>query len=79
MLLAGQGPPRAAILVSFGDRIVGGGSVGADGRYRVPIVIGVERAGIYRISVRVRGDRTLLDRSSCQVVPEPPTPTRIGR
>jgi hypothetical protein len=79
VLLEGRGPPRAAILVSFGNRVVGGGSVGADGRYRVPIVVGAERAGVYRISVRVRGSRALLDRTSCQVVPEPPTPTRVGR
>ena len=75
MVLEGQGPPRAAVLVTFGDRVVGGGSVGADGRYRVPVTIGAERTGIYRISVRLRADRTLLGRTRCQVVGATATPT----
>src|SRR5207249_4236764 len=55
VLITGNGPPRAAFLLYFGQRAVGGGSIEPSGRFAIPLVVGRERAGPYTVTVRVRG------------------------
>jgi hypothetical protein len=72
----GSGPPRAPFLVSFGSRIVGGGSIDPRGRFSVPLIVGMERAGVYQVTVRIRGEPTILDQFTCTVPAITPTPLR---
>jgi hypothetical protein len=74
MLISGEGPPRAAFLLYFGQRAVSGGSVSPDGRFAIPLVVGHERPGVYQVSVRVRGTEEVLRQLTC-AVPIPPAPT----
>jgi hypothetical protein len=77
LVVAGDGPARAAFLVYFGQRVVSGGSVTSNGRFATTLIIGRERAGVYSITVRVRGTAKLLLETSC-VVPDV-TPTLVPR
>jgi hypothetical protein len=77
LVLTGDGPPRAAFLVYFGQRAVSGGSVSPNGRFATTLIIGPERAGVYPIVVRVRGTHKPLLETSC-AVPNV-TPTLIPR
>jgi hypothetical protein len=72
--VSGKGPPRAPVLLYFGRRIVGGGSVGADGTFTLPLVVGVERGGEHIVSVRVRGSDEVLTEFTCIVPDVTPTP-----
>lgn len=72
--IVGDGPPRAPILLYFGQRTVGGGSVRADGSFALPLTIGVERPGDHSVSVRVRGSGQALIEFTCSVPPVTPTP-----
>jgi hypothetical protein len=73
-LLTGEGPPHVAFLLVFDQRIVGGGSTDADGLFQVPLALGSERAGYYRVTVQIRGTNQILGQWTC-IVPEV-TPTR---
>jgi len=77
LVIAGDGPARAAFLLYFGQRVVTGGSVSPTGRFATSLIVGHERAGVYPISVRVRGTAQVLLETSC-VVPDI-TPTLIPR
>jgi len=77
LVITGDGPARAAFLVYFGQRVVSGGSVTSSGRFATTLIIGRERAGVYSITVRVRGTAKLLLETSC-VVPDV-TPTFVPR
>jgi hypothetical protein len=77
LVITGDGPPRAAFLLYFGQRVVSGGSVASNGRFAATLIVGHERAGVYPISVRIRGTAQLLLETSC-VVPNV-TPTLIPR
>jgi hypothetical protein len=77
LVISGDGPPRAAYLVYFGQRAVSGGSVAPSGRFATTLMIGRERAGVYPIVVRVRGASQVLLELSC-VVPDV-TPTLVPR
>jgi hypothetical protein len=77
LVITGDGPARAAFLVYFGQRVVSGGSVTPSGRFATTLIIGRERAGVYSITVRVRGTAKLLLETSC-VVPDV-TPTFVPR
>jgi hypothetical protein len=77
LVLTGDGPPRAAFLVYFGQRAVSGGSVTPNGRFATTLIIGREHAGVYPITVRVRGTTKVLLATSC-AVPDV-TPTLIPR
>ncbi|HWQ13193.1 MAG TPA: hypothetical protein VNL77_10355 [Roseiflexaceae bacterium] len=70
----GEGPPRAPILLFFGQRTVGGGSAGPDGAFTLPLIVGMERAGEYVVSARVRGSEQVLLEFICSVPPVTPTP-----
>jgi len=74
--IAGQGPPRAALLLYFDQRVVGGGSVNLSGSFALPLVVGKERPGIYPVQVRVRGTTQVLRELTCEVPPAP-TPTLV--
>jgi len=77
LVITGDGPARAPFLLYFGQRVVTGGSVSPSGRFATTLVVGHERAGVYAISVRVRGTAQVLLGTSC-VVPDI-TPTLIPR
>jgi hypothetical protein len=77
LVITGAGPARAAFLVYFGQRAVSGGSVAPNGRFAIRLIIGPERAGVYPITVRVRGTTRVLLETSC-AVPNV-TPTLIPR
>jgi hypothetical protein len=73
LVISGDGPPRAAFLVSFGQRVVSGGSVAPSGRFASTLIIGHERAGVYPVVVRVRGTSQVLLETSCAVPDVTPT------
>jgi hypothetical protein len=77
LVISGDGPARAAFLVYFGQRVVSGGSLSSTGRFATTLIIGRERAGVYAITVRIRGTTRVLLETSC-VVPDV-TPTLIPR
>jgi hypothetical protein len=74
VVLGGSGPPRAAFLLYFGQRIVGGGSVDPYGKFSTTLIVGGERAGVYQVTVRLRGSQDVLREVSCAVPPTTPTP-----
>jgi len=43
VLISGVAPPHAPLLISFGNRIVGGGSARASGDFALPLIPGMER------------------------------------
>lgn len=77
LVITGDGPAHAAFLLYFGQRVVSGGSVSSSGRFATSLIVGHERAGIYPISVRVRGTTQALLETNC-VVPDI-TPTLVPR
>jgi len=77
LVITGDGPARAAFLLYFGQRVVSGGSVSPSGRFATTLIVGRERAGVYPITVRVRGTTKVLLETSC-AVPDV-TPTLIPR
>jgi hypothetical protein len=72
--IAGEGPPRAAYLLFFGERPVGGGTVEPDGTFLAKLVVGQERAGSYDVTVRVRGTQQVLREVTCAIPDVTPTP-----
>src|SRR5262249_60679884 len=52
IVVTGEGPPRSALLLTFDQRIVGGGSTDAGGRFRIPLAVGNERPGYYTVPVQ---------------------------
>lgn len=72
-----EAPPLTPLLLFFGDRAVGGDTSDSEGRYRLRLVPGEERPGLYPISVRVRDTRDIVDRLACEVVGATPTPTEL--
>lgn len=77
--IAGEGPPRAPVLLYFGERPVGGGSVGPDGRFALKLTVGQERAGDYKVTARVRGTAQVLREITCAVPAASPTPLPAAR
>ncbi len=77
IVITGDGPPHAAFLLYFGQRVVSGGSVSSSGHFATTLVVGRERAGVYSVTVRVRGTMHVLLETSC-AVPDV-TPTLIPR
>ncbi|HEY3232622.1 MAG TPA: hypothetical protein VGJ87_25545 [Roseiflexaceae bacterium] len=74
IVITGEGPPRAALLLFFGQRAVGGGSVSPAGHYAIPLIVGRERPGTYTVTVRVRGTTQVLREFTCAVPATPPPP-----
>jgi hypothetical protein len=79
--IAGDGPPRAPLLLYFDERPVGGGSVALNGRFALKLIVGQERAGEYKVTVRVRGTSQPLHQVTCSVpnVTPTPLPGTLGR
>jgi len=75
--IAGRGPARAAYLIYFDERAVGGGSVEQDGTFVAKLVVGQERAGAYDVTVRVRGTQQVLRQVTCSVPETTPTPLPV--
>ncbi|GAB4109513.1 MAG: hypothetical protein Fur005_18780 [Roseiflexaceae bacterium] len=76
--ISGQAPARAALLVYFAERVIGGGSARADGSFRIPIQVGNEKPGSYTVTVRVRGTWQQVAQVSCIVPALTPT-ARVAR
>ena len=74
VLIVGEGPPRAPLLLYFGERPVGGGSIGPNGRFELKLMVGQERAGDYKVTARVRGTAQVLREVTCTVPQVTPTP-----
>jgi hypothetical protein len=79
--ISGGGPARAPLLLYFGERAVGGGSVAPNGRFALKLIVGQERAGEYQVTVRVRGTSQALRTITCLVpnVAPTPRPSPLGR
>lgn len=71
--IEGVGPPRTPLLLLFDGAAIGGGTTGADGAYRIPLVVGDERPGVYPVDVVRRDNRAVIDSATC-VVPSPNAP-----
>jgi hypothetical protein len=65
--ITGYGPPRAAILLYFDQRIVGGSSIAPSGSFSIPMLVGKERPGTYSVTVRIRGSTEVLRELTCTV------------
>jgi len=74
VVITGDGPPRAAFLLYFGQRPVSGGSVDPYGRFEATLIVGSERAGVYPVTVRQRGTPHVLREVTCSVPAVTPTP-----
>ncbi len=73
--ITGEGEPGTPLIVTFDARPVGGGSVRADGTYRITLRIGPERPGLYLVEVEQRDTRTVLQEFGCEVPAADVTPT----
>jgi hypothetical protein len=74
VLISGVAPPHAPLLISFGNRIVGGGSARESGDFALPLIPGIERAGTYEVTIRTRGTGQIVRLVTCTVPPTTPTP-----
>jgi len=74
VLISGVAPPHAPLLISFGSRIVGGGSARESGDFALPLIPGIERAGTYEVTIRTRGTGQIVRLVTCTVPPTTPTP-----
>ncbi|MEI7770924.1 MAG: hypothetical protein WCI67_13080 [Chloroflexales bacterium] len=75
IMIEGSTDPQVSLIVTFGDRPVGGGFTRNDGSYRIRLRIGDERPGIYPVQVQDRATRSVVQELSCQVPAFTPTPT----
>lgn len=73
--IEGSTEPAAALIVTFGDRPVGGGFSRDDGGYRIQLYIGDERPGTYPVTVEERNSGTVVQELLCRVPALTPTPT----
>jgi hypothetical protein len=77
IMIDGVASPHTPLLLYFGPRIVGGGSARASGDFALPLTMGMERAGEYQVTVRVRGTGQVVRSLTCQVPAT--TPTTVPR
>lgn len=79
VMISGQGAPqRAALLLLFGGRTVGGGLSDASGSFAIPVTVGQERPGSYEIRVETREARALIAERTCIVPGANVTPAPGG-
>lgn len=76
--IRGKAPPRAALLIYFGQRAVGGGSARADGSFTLTLNVGEERSGSYPVQVLVRGSWEQVATLTCVVPYLSPTPRIVN-
>lgn len=67
IIVKGTTDPYSLLLLTFADRVVGGGISYASGGYAIPLVIGNETRGSYRIEVRQRNTNKVIKQFSCTV------------
>lgn len=68
-------PPLSYLLLFFDRRAVGGGISNDDGAYRLRLVPGEERPGLYPVTVRTRDTRDIIQELACEVNGATATPT----
>lgn len=73
--IEGSADRGTALIVSFGDRPVGGGFSRSDGSYRIRLHIGSERPGLYPVLVEERDSSAIVQELLCRVPAFTPTPT----
>lgn len=73
--IEGSADPGLALIVTFGERPVGGGFSRSDGSYRIRLHIGDERPGLYPVLVEERDTDTVVQELLCRVPALTPTPT----
>ncbi|MFQ3661950.1 MAG: hypothetical protein SNJ69_06105 [Chloroflexaceae bacterium] len=76
--LTGSAPASTALLAYFDGRPVGGGFSRADGVFRIDLMIGPERPGVYLVEVRKRDGRERVSQWGCEVPGATPTPTLVA-
>jgi hypothetical protein len=68
IMVQGDGRPGMAVLLWFDGRVVGGGSVKADGRFAIPLPLQDEAIGRHQVVVRERGGTLVLLEQTCVIV-----------
>ncbi|MFZ9857821.1 MAG: hypothetical protein ACO3F2_05760 [Roseiflexaceae bacterium] len=67
LIIRGTTDPYSLLLLTFADRVVGGGISYASGGYAIPLVVGDEASGIYQIEVRQRNTNQVITQLLCTV------------
>lgn len=67
LVVKGTTDPYSLLLLTFADRVVGGGISYASGGYAIPLVVGDETRGIYRIEIRQRNTNKVIKQFRCSV------------
>lgn len=67
LIIKGTTDPYSLLLLTFADRVVGGGISYASGGYAMPMIIGDEARGVYQIEVRQRNTNKVIKRLSCTI------------
>jgi hypothetical protein len=67
LVIKGITEPYSLLLLSFADRIVGGGISYASGGYAIPMVVGDEARGVYLVEIRQRNTNKVVKQFSCTV------------
>lgn len=67
LVIKGTTEPYSLLLLSFADRVVGGGMSYASGGYAIPLIVGDEASGIYQIEIRQRNTNRVIKQLRCTV------------
>lgn len=67
VVIKGITDPYSLLLLSFADRIVGGGISYASGGYAIPMVVGDEARGVYLVEIRQRNTNKVVKQFRCTV------------
>jgi hypothetical protein len=67
LIIKGTTDPYSLLLLTFDNRVVGGGISYTSGSYAIPLVVGTEARGIYTIEVRQRNTNKVIKQLSCTV------------
>lgn len=67
LVVKGTTDPYSLLLLTFADRVVGGGISYASGGYAIPLVVGDEARGVYRIEIRQRNTNKVIKQFRCSV------------
>lgn len=66
-IIKGTTEPYSLLLLTFADRVVGGGMSYASGGYAIPLIIGNEAGGMYQVELRQRNTNKVIKQFSCTV------------
>lgn len=67
LVIKGTTEPYSLLLLTFADRVVGGGISYASGGYAIPLVVGDEAQGVYQIEIRQRNTNKVIKQLDCTV------------